>query len=141
MDAVLLLMPALVFVLTVCGAIHFTNYYLDASEKCEDHDLALSTAMRRGWLPCVLAEVTTAFGLGSLLVSELVPVRKFGFFSSVSMALIMLRGPGALARPFRACGRPRHNGSDPRPSASHWWRPLYLHSHSPSERVACLYLS
>ncbi len=125
MDAVLLLMPALVFVLTVCGAIHFTNYYLDAFEECNEHQMALVTAVRRGWLPCVLSEITTAFGLGSLLMSELVPVRKFGFFSSVSMGIIMFAllvlwptfssvWP-ANAAAFRLKARP-----------SHWWRPLYL---------------
>lgn len=123
MDAVLLLMPALVFVLTVCGGMHFTNYYLDALEEGTESRRAVGTALSRGWLPCVLSELTTAFGLGSLLVSELVPVRKFGFFSSISMGLIMFSllvvWPALLsAWPPRAAA--------PKAPASHWWRPLYL---------------
>ncbi|TWU26042.1 efflux RND transporter permease subunit [Bythopirellula polymerisocia] len=124
MDAVLLLMPALVFVLAVCGAIHFTNYYVDALEESNAHEQALSTAMRRGWLPCVLAEVTTAFGLGSLLVSELVPVRKFGFFSSVSMGLIIF-AVLVLWPAFSSVWPPRTTADRSKAIPSHWWRPLY----------------
>lgn len=124
MDAVLLLMPALVFVLAVCGAIHFTNYYVDALEESDTHEQALATAMRRGWLPCVLAEVTTAFGLGSLLVSELVPVRKFGFFSSVSMGLIIF-AVLVLWPAFSSIWPPRTTDKHTKAIPSQWWRSLH----------------
>ncbi|MDZ4657542.1 MAG: MMPL family transporter [Bythopirellula sp.] len=128
MDAVLLLMPALVFVLTVCGGMHFTNYHADAVAELGENQAAVAMALRRGWLPCVLSELTTAFGLGSLLMSELVPVRKFGFFAAVSMAFIMFSllvvWPALMsvwpARGTSAIVTTRKERS------SHWWRPLYL---------------
>ena len=128
MDAVLLLMPALVFVLTVCGAMHFTNYHADAVAELGNNQAAIALALRRGWLPCVLSELTTAFGLGSLLMSELVPVRKFGFFAAVSMALIMfslLVVWPALSSVWPVRGR-AVNATTRKQPPSHWWRPLYL---------------
>jgi hypothetical protein len=128
MDAVLLMMPVLVFVLTVSGAVHLTNYYNDSVGELGRGDEALASAIRRGWLPCALSSLTTAFGLGSLLMSELTPVRKFGFFSSISMGLIvaslLVLWP-ALVSAWPARGNAAKDvGSGSRPS--HWWRPLYL---------------
>jgi uncharacterized protein len=125
MDAVLLMMPALVFVLTVSGAVHLTNYYSDCVTEMGIGDESLTMALRRGWLPCVLASLTTAFGLGSLLTSELIPVRKFGFFSSVSMVLIvaalLVYWPALVS-----CWPPRTAAPARASRQSHWWRPLYL---------------
>ena len=128
MDAVLLMMPALVFVLTVSGAVHLTNYYNDSIAEAGDGNESVVEAIRRGWLPCVLASLTTAFGLGSLLVSELVPVRKFGFFSSLSMLLIIvaliLLWPSLIS-----CWPARREQIIASPRVSRpvrWWRPLYM---------------
>lgn len=128
MDAVLMMMPALVFVLTVSGAVHLTNYLNDSDVEPETGNASVAEAIRRGWLPCVLAALTTAFGLGSLLASELIPVRKFGFFSSLSMLLIIVAlilvwpsliscwpGRGGQAKETNATRRPLR-----------WWRPLYF---------------
>jgi len=125
MDAVLLMMPALVFVLTVSGAVHLTNYHTDAVAELGTGDQALMTTLGRGWLPCVLASLTTAFGLGSLLASELIPVRKFGLFSSVSMVIIvtslLVYWPSLVSSwPARTVAPARAKRQ------SHWWRPLYV---------------
>jgi len=127
MDAVLLMMPALVFVLTVSGAVHLTNYYNDAVEEFGQGDPSVVQAIRRGWFPCVMASLTTALGLGSLLASELVPVRKFGFFSS--LAMLMIVGSLMLFWPAIVSWWPVRNStsSDTSKLPVHvrWWKPLY----------------
>ncbi len=88
MDAVLMVMPGLVFVLAVSGGLHLTNYYLAALEEGPSED-APARAIRRAWLPCVLAVATTAVGLGSLTLSQLVPIRRFGLFASTGVLLTL----------------------------------------------------
>ncbi len=90
-DAVLMSMPAVVYVLGLSGAVHIVNYYRDA---IEEHGIvgAPERAVAHGWLPCTLAAITTAIGLGSLCTSELKPIYKFGLFSAIGVVgtLILL---------------------------------------------------
>ena len=80
-DAILLSMPSLVYVLAISGAVHIINYYHDA---VREHGLerAPERALRHGVVPCTLAAITTALGLGSLVASHLIPINKFGIYSA-----------------------------------------------------------
>jgi predicted RND superfamily exporter protein len=84
MDAVLMSMPALVYVLGVSGAIHFVNYYRDV-RATSGVEGAVERAVRLAWLPCGLVALTAAVGFGSLITSDIVPIRKFGGFSAVAI--------------------------------------------------------
>jgi predicted RND superfamily exporter protein len=98
-DAILMTMPALVYVLALSGAAHIINYYHDAVEE-HGHVGAPETAIRRGWKPAFLCEVTTAIGLVTLVTSELVPIQKFGIFSAlgvmIGLVVLMTYLPAAL---------------------------------------------
>jgi len=87
-DAVLLSMPSLVYVLGLSGAVHIVNYYREAV-----HDQGIPGAAERalshGWGPCTLAAFTTALGLISLFTSNLLPIKKFGFYSAVGVMLTL----------------------------------------------------
>lgn len=99
-DAVLLSMPALVLVLAMSGAIHIINYYHDA---IRDHDGlygAPERAVEHGWFPCAMASLTTALGLGSLCMSHVIPISKFGIYSAfgvlAALPLLFLYLPALL---------------------------------------------
>jgi predicted RND superfamily exporter protein len=98
-DAVLLTMPSLVYVLGMSGAIHIINYYRDAAID-KGRAGAAERAVSHAILPCSLAAVTTAIGLGSLGVSNILPIRKFGIFSAMGVVatlfLLFLYLPAAL---------------------------------------------
>lgn len=98
-DAVLLTMPSLVYVLGMSGAIHVINYFKDASAK-HGQSGAAEMAVSHALIPCTLAAVTTAIGLGSLATSNILPIRKFGIFSAMgvvaTLLLIFLYLPSAL---------------------------------------------
>jgi len=81
MNLVLVVMPVLVYVTSIAGCIHLTNYYTDAVRT---HGLAGAPirAVRAAWLPCALAATTTSVGLISLAVSHIQPVRDFGMFGA-----------------------------------------------------------
>ncbi|MDD3587770.1 MAG: MMPL family transporter, partial [Thermoguttaceae bacterium] len=98
-DSILLSMPALVYVLAMSGSIHLINYYHDAIRE-GGLEGAPERALRHGFSPCFFAQLTTAIGLGSLFVSELVPITKFGFYSAVgvmtTLGLLFLYLPALL---------------------------------------------
>jgi len=98
-DAVLMSMPALVYVLGLSGAVHIVNYYREAVEE-EGVDGAAERALSHAWGPCTLAAFTTALGLISLYSSNLMPIKKFGLFSALgvmaTLSLLFCYLPAAL---------------------------------------------
>jgi predicted RND superfamily exporter protein len=86
MDSVMLMVPSLVFVLTVSAGVHLINYYRDA---VAEHGMegAPLRAVKYAFSPCVLAATTSAVGLGSLTISFLIPIKKFGFYAALGLML------------------------------------------------------
>ncbi|MGD9636491.1 MAG: MMPL family transporter, partial [Pirellulales bacterium] len=89
MDAVLMSMPSMLYVLAISGSIHLINYYREA---LKEHGLegAPGEAIRLGWKPALLCSVTTGIGLGSLYVSDIAPIAKFGVFSAIGVFLMLI---------------------------------------------------
>ncbi len=105
LDAVLIITPSLVFVLTISAGVHLVNYYYDelfasrAKSKTEA-EAAVRSGFSKGWQPCMLAAVTTAIGLGSLMVSQITPIALFGLLASlgllITLGVLLLILPGAM---------------------------------------------
>ena len=98
-DAILLSMPSLVYVLAMSGAIHIINYYHDAIRE-GGLTGAPERALAHGWKPCTIAAITTGLGLISLCSSALLPIRNFGFYSTLgvlaTLVLLFLVLPACL---------------------------------------------
>jgi hypothetical protein len=90
LNAVLVVMPTLIYVLTISGAIHLVNYHRDARRDSDSRSRTALLALRSGWMPCTLAAISTAFGLSSLGVSHINPVRAFGLYSALAMLVSLL---------------------------------------------------
>jgi predicted RND superfamily exporter protein len=86
-DAIMMSMPSLVYVLGLSGAAHILNYYHDAVDE-HGHRGAPERAVAHGWKPALLCELTTALGLITLVTSELVPIRKFGIYSAIGVMVM-----------------------------------------------------
>lgn len=84
LDAILMTMPSLIYVMAISSGVHFINYYREA---CHEFGPSRATeiAISRSWFPCLLAAFTTAIGLASLCTSNLTPIFKFGLFSAVAV--------------------------------------------------------
>lgn len=82
-SAVLIVLPTLVFMLTLSASVHFMNYYSDVARNYTNH--LGSRAIFLGLKPSVLATLTTALGMIALATSQLSPVRDFGFYSAVTL--------------------------------------------------------
>ena len=74
MNFILSALPVMVMVFTMATTIHLLHYY-ESSKGEKDR---LGAALSKAWKPCALATFTTAIGLISLMVSEIVPVQQFG---------------------------------------------------------------
>lgn len=98
-DAILLTMPSLVYVLGMAGAIHIVNYYRDAAAE-KGIEGAPERAIAHAVMPCTLAALTTAIGLVSLCSSNILPIRKFGIFSAMgvmsTLVLLYIYLPSAM---------------------------------------------
>jgi len=86
MDSVMLMIPSLLYVLSISAGVHLANYYRDSVEEQGPAD-ATRQAVRHALVPCGLASATTALGLGSLEVSFLIPVRNFGLYAAAGVIL------------------------------------------------------
>ncbi|MCU0721083.1 MAG: MMPL family transporter, partial [Pirellula sp.] len=92
-SAVLIVLPTLVFMLTLSGAVHLMNYFSDAASTLDKHSNAPNSksagllAVSYGWKPCLLSSLTTMLGMGSLVTSQLAPVRQFGIYSAVGLGI------------------------------------------------------
>ncbi len=80
-DSVQLLVANLCFVLTISAGLHYLGYFREAVREGR-HSPALA-AVRQAFIPTVLAAVTTSLGLISLCVSEIIPIRSFGFYAAI----------------------------------------------------------
>ena len=86
MNLVMTTMPALIYVLIISAGIHLANYYKNAVEKFGEQDAVLR-AMKAGLFPCLLTAATTALGLVSLGLSEVLPVKLFGLYSALGIMI------------------------------------------------------
>lgn len=84
-SAVLIVLPTLVFMLTLSSAVHLMHYYVEASLLHKDH--LGSRALLMGFKPTLLSSVTTSLGMASLVASQLAPVREFGIYSALSLSV------------------------------------------------------
>ncbi len=106
MNPVLIVMPLLVLTLGVAGGIHLVNYLVAEYRRGPARGAAWR-AVKVAFLPCGLSAGTTAMGLASLAVSELEPIRVFGFHAAVgvmgTLVVLFLVLPGVFARwPIRS---------------------------------------
>lgn len=108
MSAVLVVLPTLIFMLTLSAAIHLANYYRDCGG--DKSRLAGAATLAHGALPCGLATLTTVFGFGSLIVSQLTPVWQFGSLAGlgllISTLILLAVFPAAISLGLRPQDEP-----------------------------------
>lgn len=145
-DAVLLSMPSLVYVLGLSGSIHLINYYRDETRK-RGRSGAPERALRHAFLPCTLASVTTAIGLISLFTSNLAPISNFGLYSAIGvivmLAILFSYLPAALETfpPAIARQDPKEEAAANQESRlSQWWAGVgrWIASHHALVSTACI---
>jgi predicted RND superfamily exporter protein len=101
-------MPTLLFVLSLSGGIHITSRFLahvgGRTHPTQAARLALAEVIR----PVFLSNVTTALGFSALSVSQMLPVVEFGIFTAIGIIMSFLFNvmivPGILCFLHRGSG-------------------------------------
>ena len=101
MNLTMVMLPTLIFVLGVSGAIHMVNYYRKAAAQGAGVASA-EIAIRDGRFPVILSSITTSIGLCSLAASQIKPIGQFGLYSAIgvllSLPIVLLVLPAILHR-------------------------------------------
>ena len=125
MNSILLTMPSLIYVLAISSAIHIINYYRDAVKEGGLIG-APERAIAHGLAPCVLAATTTAVGLGSLYISDLIPIEQFGLYSAMAtvatLAIVLWFLPSLMvAFPMKVPATAVDHLNQPLPEVENRW--------------------
>ncbi len=148
MNGMMGVLPMLVLVCFVSGAVQLNNYHLEVLPRVGPGRAALH-GMFLGWVPCLLSVLTTAIGVGSLATSYVEPVYLFGVYGGLAIilvyAILFLVMPGGMAWTSAAEYRRIQAASSAGPETTRrwpwrWsWAPLarLVGSHGPWVLVAC----
>ena len=99
MNLTMIMLPTLIFILTVSASVHLVNYFHKAAESGPLENAARE-AVKGGGFPVALSSLTTAVGMISLASSQITPIRMFGIYAAVglvvSIPLILIALPATL---------------------------------------------
>ncbi|MCG6946735.1 MAG: MMPL family transporter [Deltaproteobacteria bacterium] len=96
-----MIVPVFLIAVGTAYCLHIGSEYLSYSQKAESRAEASFLTFSTISFPTVLAVVTTAIGLGSLLINRIVAIREFAIFSCFGMfsliVIVLTFFPAALA--------------------------------------------
>ena len=84
------MLPALIMIIGVSDVIHLIFHYYEQVEKGRPKRETLVNTVREIGLPCLMTSVTTAVGFVSLTISEIIPVRQFGYVAAIGLMMTFL---------------------------------------------------
>lgn len=87
LDILTNIVPALLIIIGISDSIHFLGRYRHELRTSVDRRTAARRTFRHMALACLLTSLTTAAGLGSLVVSETPMLRRFAIVSSVGVMI------------------------------------------------------
>jgi predicted RND superfamily exporter protein len=90
MSSILLLIPIIMIGIGVDNAIHFISKYYEERHIGKSAKESVKNSYRDVGKPMILACVTTAAGLLSLLTASILPISQLGIFGSIEIGFILL---------------------------------------------------
>ena len=83
----LILLPSFLLAITIGDAVHLLTHFYRSFNIGESRLDAMFHAVQRTAIPMLLTSLTTAGGLLSLAIADVVPIRNLGIFSAVGVML------------------------------------------------------
>ncbi|EAR09871.1 efflux RND transporter permease subunit [Reinekea blandensis] len=83
----LVLLPSFLLAITIGDAVHLLTHFYRRIRDGDDRLLAMQHAIQRTAVPMLLTSLTTAGGLLSLVIADVVPIRNLGLFAAVGVML------------------------------------------------------
>ena len=90
-NAITALLPPVIMVLSVAVSVHLIQGWLQA--ETITHNLTrIKHVVRELVFPCFFCTLTTALGLGSLMIGDMPAVRQFGLFAALGVVVAFVAG-------------------------------------------------
>lgn len=86
-NMIMALLPALLAAIGIADAVHILSHYNEEIARGEEKKPALKKTMLAMWRPCLFTSLTTGIGFASFTSSDIIPIRLFGLFSALGIAL------------------------------------------------------
>ncbi len=86
-DVMTVLLPTIMFVVGMSDVIHILSRYLTELGQGTEKIQAIKVTLKEVGLATFLTSLTTAVGFLTLLTTAIIPIRKFGVFTAVSVGL------------------------------------------------------
>lgn len=77
---------ALIFILSISMNIHIINYY----RLCEYSENKLLITLKNMFWPCLYTTLTTMVAFGSLIITDIKPIKDFGFIMLISLIISLV---------------------------------------------------
>jgi predicted RND superfamily exporter protein len=88
MNFILGALSVMVMVFTLEASIHVIHYFKESQHSSD----TLGSALTLCWRPCLISLMTTAVGLFSVSVTDIVPVTQFGYAAALGAVIAMAGG-------------------------------------------------
>lgn len=82
-----IILPTIIFVVGISDMVHLLNHYLEEMRLGKPKEQAVQQAVKVIGKATFLTSLTTAIGFLTLLVSSIEPVRQFGLYSAIGVAI------------------------------------------------------
>jgi len=90
LDLMLTMLPALLFIIGISNSIHLITKYIDEVGMGRSDIDAMRTTIRETGFTTFLTSSTTAVGFFSLMLIEIEPIQRFGFFTGIGVLITYL---------------------------------------------------
>ncbi len=82
------ILPSFILTVGVCDSVHFLSHFYQRFEEHGDKEKAIKQAMSHTGMPMMLTSLTTAVGMLSFAITEIVPIRALGLFAAAGVIIV-----------------------------------------------------
>jgi|GEM_PF-5070779 len=83
-------LPLMILVIGYTDSVHILLHVRRSLRKGESQAVAVDSAVRALWMPCLMTSLTTAAGFASLLISDIPVLREFGMIGAIGCTVNFL---------------------------------------------------
>ena len=82
------ILPSFILTVGVCDSVHFLSHFYMRYEQHGDKKLAIEQALSHTGMPMMLTSLTTAVGMLSFAITEIIPIRSLGVFAAAGVLIV-----------------------------------------------------
>jgi hypothetical protein len=82
------ILPAFILTVGVCDSVHFLSIFFQHYNKHQDKRAAISYALGHTGMPILLTSATTAMGMLSFALADIIPIADLGLFAALGVFIV-----------------------------------------------------